>query len=428
MDKELFQDYISKGISLMTSGNYGAAKTEFENAIKLDNKSFDAYTHLGNACANLELYEDAITAFKNCLLIMPESGETFFSIGNIYLLKDESIKAVEYYNKAEEKGYKSADMYRILAGIFCENNDPVQALRNVSKAISEEPFNGELRLFKAQIYMAYQKYPEALDALEEMQKVLPDAFEAYDMRTQIYCALGRYEEALQVAEMGCDRFPEDPNVSMVKLRALIAAEKDDEALDFIEEMKINGQYNAVIKEAAIQESTIYLHKFDMEKTLVTLRKANVILNGDADILYLIMDVYAKMNDNEKTLETAEELLKYEVSDFYTATAKYFRAFCMDKLGKEEEALTEYKNLTVYLRKLTIDTPAFYEGYIYRLLCHTRLGEYDKALSLADYLENVNPENADSHMFRYFIYKEQGNTEKAEQERRLALEINPELTL
>ena len=38
----------------MSSENYPAAKDCFEKAIEVDNKSFDAYTHLGNACANLE--------------------------------------------------------------------------------------------------------------------------------------------------------------------------------------------------------------------------------------------------------------------------------------------------------------------------------------------------------------------------------------
>lgn len=428
MNSELYQDHISQGISLMTSENYEAAKKEFENALKLDNKSIEAYTHLGNACANLELYDEALTAFKNCLLIDPSSAETLFSIGNIYLLKEEKLKAVEYYNKAEEKGYKTADMYRILAGIFCDVEDVVQALRNISKAISLEPLNGELRFFKARIYLAYGKYNEALETLDDMQKVLPDAFEAYDLRAQIYCALGNFEEALQVAEMGYTRFPDDPNVALSKLNVLIKMNDEEGALGFIEEMKTKDLYNAVIKEASIQESVIYLRKQDIEKPLVILRKANIALKGDPDILYLIMDIYAKTEDYEKTLEAAEMLLKFETGDFYMATAKYFRAHCMDKLGRTEEASAEYKKLTSSLRKMTINTPSFYEGYIYRLLSHTRLGEYDKALDLADYLENVNPEKADSHMFRYFIYKEQGDKENADKEKALAIKMNPDVTL
>ena len=114
------------------------------------------------------------------------------------MLKDERLKAVEYYNKAEEAGFKKAELYQILAGIFFDANDVAQALRNISRAIAAEPFDGELRLFKARIYLADNKYDEALDTLDEMQKVLPDAFEAYDLRAQIYSGIGKYEEALNL--------------------------------------------------------------------------------------------------------------------------------------------------------------------------------------------------------------------------------------
>lgn len=125
---------------------------------------------MGNACANLGQFDDALAAFKNALVVEGNSGEALYSIANIHLLKDERLKAVEYYNKAEEAGFKKAELYQILAGIFFDANDVAQALRNISRAIAAEPFDGELRLFKARIYLADNKYDEALDTLDEMQK------------------------------------------------------------------------------------------------------------------------------------------------------------------------------------------------------------------------------------------------------------------
>ena len=53
MDIERFNDHISQGIALMTEQKYEAAKKEFEAAISIDVKSYEAYIHLGNACAIL---------------------------------------------------------------------------------------------------------------------------------------------------------------------------------------------------------------------------------------------------------------------------------------------------------------------------------------------------------------------------------------
>ena len=407
MDIERFNDHISQGIALMTEQKYEAAKKEFEAAISIDVKSYEAYIHLGNACANLGQFDDAQSAFKNALVVDANSGEALYSIANIYLLKEERLKAVEFYNKAEEAGFKRAELYQILAGIFFDANDIAQALRNITRAIAVEPFDGELRLFKARIYLADNKYDEALDTLDEMQKVLPDAFEAYDLRAQIYSGIGKYDEALKV---------------------LVEMSKDQEAADLIDKMKSCGQFDKVMKEAVIQESILFLRKQDTETTLSILQKANTALGGDADILYLIMDIYGKSENYEKTIEIADLLIGMNPGEFYESTARYFHAHSLDKLGKETEAKAEYRKLTSILRKATINNPSFYEGYIYRLLSHTRLGEFDKALELADYMENLYPDRADAHAFRHFIYKEQGDSAKAEESKNAALKINPGMSL
>lgn len=60
----------------------------------------EAYIHLGNACANLGKYDEAIESFKKALLVDPNYVEAYFSIGSIYVLMNEKVKAIEFYNKA----------------------------------------------------------------------------------------------------------------------------------------------------------------------------------------------------------------------------------------------------------------------------------------------------------------------------------------
>lgn len=93
-------------------------KKEFEEAIQIALESYEAYIHLDNACANLGQFDDALAAFKNALVVEANSGEALYSIANIYLLKEDRLKAVEFYNKAEEAGFKKTELYQILAGIF----------------------------------------------------------------------------------------------------------------------------------------------------------------------------------------------------------------------------------------------------------------------------------------------------------------------
>lgn len=428
MENERYLDHISQGITLMASGNYPAAKKEFEDAIQIDRQSYEAYIHLGNACANLNEYDSAIDAFKNALVVNPISGEALYSIGNIYLLKDDKLKAVEFYNKAEDAGFKTAELYQMLAMIFFEADDTIQALKNINRAILASPLDGDYRLFKARIYLSENKYEEALETLDEMCKVLPDAFEAYSLRAQIYSAKGQYDDALRICDDGVKRFPEDPNLTIAKLKVLVEMQDDVKASEFIANMRNKGLYSKVLKEATIQESIVLLRSAKVEDTIKLLKESNQELAGDIDIVYLLLDVFAKSEKYEEVIEYSENLLKMDPGVFYEATAKYFHAHALDKLGRIDEAKKEYKNLTSEIRKLTIANPSFYEGYIYRLMCHTRIGEFDKALELADYIGELHPDLADSHAFRYFIYKEKGDAENAEIEKKAALSIKPDMVL
>ena len=65
-----------------------------------------------------------------------------------------------------------------------------------SLVINLEPFNGELRLLKTKIYLAFNRFEQALESLDEMEKVLPDSFDIYDVKSQILLGQERYTERL----------------------------------------------------------------------------------------------------------------------------------------------------------------------------------------------------------------------------------------
>lgn len=428
MELEILNDKISQGISLMSEEKYEAAKKCFAEAISMNPKSIDAYLHLGNACANLQQYDEAIEALKKVLIIDSNYGEAYFSIGSVYVLKDDKLKAVEYYNKAEEHGYQSSQMYQIMASIFFEADDLSQALRNIGRAINITPFDGTLRLFKARIYLAFNQYEQALDTLDEMEKILPDAFEAYDMKAQILVGQHRFEDALHEIDKGCERFPDDANLAVTKLRVLVASDMRKKAYEWIMLMKEKHLYQQNGKDAAIQEATLLIQDLKTEEAYEVLSEANSILENDYDILYLIIDLCAKTSKYKEVLRYSEVLLGEDCGDFYKATAMFFHATALDECEKKEEAQKEFRNMTSTMRRFTINNPSFYEGYLYRLLSHVKIKEYDKSLELADYIHNLYPDKADAHAFRYYIYKEMGNTIEADKEKSMAKEINPNLDI
>lgn len=428
MNMEKYNDLISQGISLMSSENYDAAKENFQKAIDQNPEELEAYIHMGNACANLGVYDEALASFKKALIVDSTNGEIHYAIGNVYLLMNENVKAIESYNKAENLGYKSSEMYQIMTMIFFEVGDNLQAMRNINRAINASPFDGELRLFKARIYLYQNRFEEALETLDDLKKILPDAFEAYDLRVQILLGLNKINEALEIVEEGIERFPEDADLTALKLKILVISEKMDEAEELIQEMKINGMYKNACKECGIQETIILLKKGAPEEAEKVLCNVADELKDDADIYYILIDLYAKTGKYKEVLEIANKMIALKLEDNFDAIARYFHAYALRKLERHNEADVEFKELTKFFRRMTISNPSLYEVYMYRLLSHAEIEEYDKALELADYLENAFPERADGHAFRYYIYQKQGKEEEAEIEKNKAKEINPKLNM
>ena len=193
-------------------------------------------------------------------------------------------------------------------------------------------------------------------------------------------------------------------------------------------MKSEGLFSNVIKDASINEATLLIKENKIENACKALLEANNQVGDDPDLLYLIVDIYGKTAQNEKLLTYSAKLMNEEYGIFYYSTALFFHATALEATGNVSEAKKEFKNITIKMRKATINDPSFYEGYLYRLLSHVKIKEYDKALDLAEYIENLYPDKADAHAFRYFIFKEMGNSEEAKKERDLAKSMNPNLDI
>lgn len=422
--EEKLQDLMSRGVALMAAGNYENAKELFDQVLKENPRILEAYMSKGDACANLELYDEAIDCFKKALMIDSSFAVAHFSIGSIYVLKEDNLKALEYFNKAAEAGYESAEMYLLMSTIFWNANDEIQAIRNLNRAIKLSPLDGSLRLSKVRMYLNANKFDMALEALDEMEAILPDAYEVYDLKAQIYMGMQKYSEAEAIISKGCTKFPEDANLAAIKLKVLVSIDKDEDAIQQLNLMKRKGLYELVIKDASLQEATLFLKKEKVEEATAVLVNANEKLGYDADIVYILMDIYGKTGKYEELLTWSDKMIANSNNDLYFVTALFFHATALKELARTEESQKEFKAITEKVRKMTIEDPGFYEGYLFRLLAHIDLSEFDEALDLADYVENLYPDRADAHAFRYQVYTKMGKLEDAEREKARAREIDP----
>lgn len=415
-----------QGSMLLAKEKYQEALKYFEKAREIDPMEVETYFNLGNLYANMEQYEKAEEQFKKIILIDKKNGLVYFNLGNISFLRDNIEKGVEYYNKAVANGYEEANLYYNLGMVYEETDNFLFAVRNYSKAIAKEPLNPEYRLKQIALYIRNDKLDEALEALEELNQYCPDIFEGYHFRFEIYCAQGKFEEAEKVINRAIELFPKDVSLFYNKIRLINIQGDYENALTMIEEAEKMEGFEVEARNLDFERAKIYAQKEDVESTINYLEKCINYEDGEIDyeVRYFIMNAYLAANNYEKVLENAEVLAKEEDGESsYIMSAIYYRALSLKMLGIEEEAKKHYKEACKLFRAITISSPNNLDAYMFRILCHKDLKEYDKALELLDYVLLLKEDSGEVYAIKASIYKEMGDEKKTEENMEIAKKYN-----
>lgn len=425
---EQAQDYRMQGVAMMGVENFEKAKELFQKGLDIE-PSVELYIDLGNACASLAEYDEAIQAFSKALVMEPGNGELLFNIGSVYLLQERLKKCIEYYNKAEEAGYTTARLYMNMAAIYNALGDTQMELRSYTKAIDKNPMRGEFYVKKAMIFIDNHRYAEALETLDDMRKVFPDAFEGYDLAARIYMGQGKNQAALDVVNEGIAKFENDVNLRVLKINVLLSMDLIEEAEKVVVELKNNLYANQFEKAIVLQEVAIASAKNDPEAMYSLLLNAVKLEEDgkcDENTRFMLMMTSILVKKYETALEMAKVLVQQESNSPYVISAIYHIGEIYAELGKKEEAEAHYRKATKQLRLLSMSRRTFFECYLYRALAHLKLKEYDKALEMAEYIVDLQPEKADGYVIYADIYRDMENYEKSDEYFKMAQEKNPAL--
>ncbi len=425
---EQAQDYRMQGVAMMGVENFQKAKELFQKGLDVE-PSVELYIDLGNACASLAEYNEALQAFSKALVMEPGNGELLFNIGSVYLLQERLKKCIEYYNKAEEAGYTTARLYMNMAAIYNALGDTQMELRSYTKAIDKNPMMGEFYVKKAMIFIDNHRYAEALETLDDMRKIFPDAFEGYDLAARIYMGQGKNQEALDVVNEGIAKFENDVNLRISKINVLLSMDLIEEAEKVVVELKNNLYAKQFEKAIILQEVAIASAKNDPEEMyslLLDVVKLEEDEKCDENTRFMLMMTSILLKKYETALEMAKVLVQQESNSPYVISAVYHIGEIYAELGKKEEAEVHYRKATKQLRLLSMSHRTFFECYLYRALAHLKLKEYDKALEMAEYIVDLQPEKADGYVIYADIYRDMENYEKSDEYFKIAQEKNPEL--
>ncbi len=425
------QDLNQQGSMLLKTGNIEAAREKFEEAIEIEPMLMDSYKNYGELYLLTGDYQEAKNYYKKALLI-EKAGDVYFQYGNACFLNDEPHEGLDYYNRALSAGYDSDEMFFFMGLAYEHMNDDTMALRYIQKAINKNPSRPDYKVKKISILLRLNETGEAKEAVEDLLRNDPELYDGYHMKTILLLQEGNFEEAVEFSKKASERFPEDADLLFDYAQALARSGRYDDTVVLIERAKRLKYYENAKTRFTFLESQIYAEKNDfdqaIEKCLECIAPENEVLpEFEGQVRFMLVNLYITKTDFENALSQAEAILERDMRDSYYFAALYYKPFCLAKLGREEESKHYYQEAISLYRLATLENPEAFEAYLYRAMCLKDMEQYDEALELLDFMEQLSDgQIAEVYTIRADLYKlmEKPTLQKEALEK--AYKLKPEL--
>ncbi|MCK4835901.1 MAG: tetratricopeptide repeat protein [Candidatus Aminicenantes bacterium] len=164
-------------------------------------------------------YDEALKKFKEILAKNKElEGIAIVNLymGNCYAMKEDYLKAIEYYEHAVEKYPKNKELLISIGNAYNNLNKFDDAMSWFQKVSSEDIHNVDTLYNIGVIYYNKAKYDDAIKYFEKSTEVFNEFADGFYQLGMTYTALNKIPEALVALKKFMELDPESPNYQTAK--------------------------------------------------------------------------------------------------------------------------------------------------------------------------------------------------------------------
>ncbi len=360
-------DFLDRGISHYTKGEYEKAINEFSSCIN-ENHSLhleEAYDYRGNSYLYLKKYKQAILDFETLIRLNPKHLNAYMMLGKIYHALKEYNTSISYYSKVIEINPFDSKAHNDRGISKCQQGNYNDAIKDFIQAISLDStfaiaYNnaGTARYYNQDIDNPVKKdMIQAKDYFSKAIELNPTFSMAYRNRGAMNLFLGLYDEALEDLTIAEKLDPNLAIISFYKGMVFFKIKKNTAAIHAFQEAiekkhtftfayeeigdtykKLNRYDDAI---SYYQKAARVTHKHQEQyKGLMNYKQALIYaLQKDEFNMYVQLHL-AKKNNVFKDKRVFDKFL----------TAKEFKSFRVDKsFRKFTKSITKIKKESKFIQ-------------------------------------------------------------------------------
>jgi tetratricopeptide (TPR) repeat protein len=195
--KEVLADLlIARGKLYAETGRSALAIRDYNTALEIKPLEPIAYNNLANVYCLKGDYDKAMEYCNKALDLNPEFGKAYCQRGLIWGKKGEFTKAAADFTEGLKRKPKFREGYNFRAQVWEDRKEYEKAIADYSKAIEVEPGFAEDYQRRGEAYAKIKDYNKAIADMSEAMKLKPDEINYYIARGCAYNEIKEYNKAL----------------------------------------------------------------------------------------------------------------------------------------------------------------------------------------------------------------------------------------
>lgn len=349
---------IKDGIKLIDKEKFDAARAFFGDLVKKEPKNPEAFYYLAEVYANELNYDTAKIYYQKGTEVNAENPINFVGLGKMMLIKNDTVEAKKYFDKAQELTDAKSDNTKIMIAEAYVDADyksmtyPLQLLEEARQIYKKEAAKNKKARPNAKLYMAYgdvyAKMNDGSKAAENYYNATAydsTLIQAYVGGAAVYKKIKNYADAQDYLNRAI-RIDPTYSVAYREQGELYYAQKQ---YDKAKEAYANYmKYSENTARNLSRYATILYRSKNYEQAISTLNDALKMDPKNTRLLKFLAMTYGNVDDIDKGLETYKKYFEQEKDQSKIDAGDYSQYGTLSlKKGNEEDAI-KYFNKAIAL--------------------------------------------------------------------------------
>lgn len=202
------------GRALAGQGLSNLAIIEFKNAIDSDPDMYLFNLPLARAYYTQGRHDEAVLCFRRFLSVVPDSSgfalvyNAYVGVGRNLLTQGYAASALEIFSSILARDPYNTEVCIGLAKVWLSKKNYAKALANVEDGLKSAPHYAPLLLVKADVLGAQDRWSSAVSVLLEASQEAPRNHRIIEQLGRAYRKCGRLQDAVDVFSKAAEDFPE----------------------------------------------------------------------------------------------------------------------------------------------------------------------------------------------------------------------------